>query len=478
MVDAVVRQWLKQMIGEEAARGEKAVDIRILLVCFYIDDGVLATADPAFLQRAFDALVELFDIVGLRTNTVKTEAMTFIPGRIRTCLSERAYVARMEGLTERRASTARVSCRKCGADLAEGSLQRHMLTQHGIHHSYIPPGGLTLLEEGPEEFVVTRNFRGHYECPVPGCSSISPNFWALRRHFAYRHPQHMASCPIQGCPAKCECCGMQTTKKAIQTGHYTSTTCLNLTARKKQLECALETHHALQQTFTAYETDELKRVDLFKYLGRMVSYVDSDVPAMRAQMKKARGTWRRVSKVLREENVPPAIGAMFYKAVVMAVLLYGSETWVLPASEMKALEGFHVASARILTGMRPKQQRDGTWKYPKSEAVLKAANLRTIGEYIAIRRSTIARKIAERPVLQECKEARRQRGTAPRLYWWEQELDFTLDNEHHGDAEIVEDQGWAQPNGGAAAPIDRGVDGDSVLRRRQRRELDEELAGN
>ena len=66
----------------------------------------------------------------------------------------------------------------------------------------------------------------------------------------------------------------------------------------------------------------------------------------------------------------------------------------------------------------------------------------------------------------------------PRLYWWEQELDFTLDSEHHGDAEIVEDQGWAQPNGGAVAPIGRGVDGDGVLRRGQRRELDEELAGN
>ena len=138
-----------------------------------------------------------------------------------------------------------------------------------------------------------------------------------------------------------------------------------------------------------------------------------------------------------------------YTSVVMAVLLYGSETWVLSASEMKALEGFHVASARILTGMRPKQQRDGTWKYPKSEAVLKAANLRTIGEYIAIRRSTIARKIAERPVLQECKEARRQRGTAPRLYWWEQEMEFSLDNEHHGDADIEEDQDGPTGTSGA-----------------------------
>ena len=128
--------------------------------------------------------------------------------------------------------------------------------------------------------------------------------------------------------------------------------------------------------------------------------------------------------------------------------------------------------------MRPKQQRDGTWKYPKSEAVLKAANLRTIEEYIAVRRSTIARKITERPVLQECKEARRQRGTAPRTYWWEQELNFTLDNERQGDADIVEDGGWAQPNTRGRGTNSPGVAADDVLRRRQRRELDEELTGN
>ena len=174
---------------------------------------------------------------------------------------------------------------------------------------------------------------------------------------------------------------------------------------------------------------------------------------------------------------PPAIGAMFYKAVVMAVLLYGSETWVLPAAEMRALEGFHVAAARILTGMRPKQRRNGTWVYPKSKEVLAKAKLRTIEEYIAVRRTTISKKIAERPVLRLCKAARRQRGTAPRTYWWEQELDFTLDNERQGDADIVEDEGWAQPNTRGRGTNSLGVAGDDVLRRRQRRELDEELAG-
>ena len=113
-------------------------------------------------------------------------------------------------------------------------------------------------------------------------------------------------------------------------------------------------------TFKAYDTDTLRRVEVFKYLGRRVSFWDSDVPAMRANLQKARGVWARVSKILREENIPPRVGAMFYRGIIVAVLLYGSETWCLPEAEMKALEGFHVAAARILTGMRPKKQRNGS----------------------------------------------------------------------------------------------------------------------
>ena len=98
MVDAVVREWLCQVLGEEVAGGELGLEIRRLLAVFYVDDGVLASTDPTFLQTSFEKLVDLFERVGLRTNTTKTEAMTFLPGKIRTCLSEQSYAQRMEGL--------------------------------------------------------------------------------------------------------------------------------------------------------------------------------------------------------------------------------------------------------------------------------------------------------------------------------------------------------------------------------------------
>ena len=64
--------------------------------------------------------------------------------------------------------------------------------------------------------------------------------------------------------------------------------------------------------------------------------------------------------MLHVENIPAPICAMFYKAVVMAVLLYGSKSWNVPTAEMAALEGFHVATALNLTGMRTQQLPNGS----------------------------------------------------------------------------------------------------------------------
>ena len=80
---------------------------------------------------------------------------------------------------------------------------------------------------------------------------------------------------------------------------------------------------------------------------------------------------------------------MFYRAVAAAVLLYGSESWVISAFDLRALEGFHMKAARRLTGMRP-TKRGEIWVYPKSAEVLRAARLRTIGDYIARRRHRVA----------------------------------------------------------------------------------------
>ena len=57
-------------------------NMRQLFACFYANDGFLVVQDPEHLQLAFDLLTALFDRVGLKTNTLKAEAMLFLPGMI------------------------------------------------------------------------------------------------------------------------------------------------------------------------------------------------------------------------------------------------------------------------------------------------------------------------------------------------------------------------------------------------------------
>ena len=153
-------------------------------------------------------------------------------------------------------------------------------------------------------------------------------------------------------------------------------------------------------------------MEVFKYLGRIVSLVDNDVPAMRRNLKRARGIWRRLSKVLATEEVPAPVAGMFYQAVVAAMLLYGSKSWSLPPRALKVLEGFHVEAARRLTGMMP-EKRGETWTYPKSKEVLAAAHLKTIGEYVTVRRQRAAALVVRRPVMAACRETEAMRGTPP-----------------------------------------------------------------
>ncbi len=79
----------------------------------------------------------------------------------------------------------------------------------------------------------------------------------------------------------------------------------------------------------------LKKVGVFKYLGRLIQYDDTTTQAMRLNLKKARGCWAWILHVLRAENADARMHGIFYKATVQAVLLSGSETWNLSPMSVK-----------------------------------------------------------------------------------------------------------------------------------------------
>jgi hypothetical protein len=51
-VNAVVREWLHQVLGDDAAHGGIGDDVAEWLVAFYIDDGLVASRDPVWLSNS------------------------------------------------------------------------------------------------------------------------------------------------------------------------------------------------------------------------------------------------------------------------------------------------------------------------------------------------------------------------------------------------------------------------------------------
>ena len=64
---------------EAEKRVERGNEGRHQAALFYADNGMVASSDPRWLQWEFDALVGLFERVGLRTNVGKTVIMVCRP---------------------------------------------------------------------------------------------------------------------------------------------------------------------------------------------------------------------------------------------------------------------------------------------------------------------------------------------------------------------------------------------------------------
>ena len=427
LVDAIVREWMMQLFGDTALEAIPPDQSRLLLAVFYADDAYLASRDPAQLQRALDIIVGLFRRVGLDTNTKKTQAMVCVPGRIRTRLPTESYNRLRYGFQTAEQWEAReVSCGKCGATLQARSLASHMASQHDVYVAYeLDPEFLEDTHSVTHDAPVPTG--GVYSCPVPECPGSATTQWGLKRHFRDRHPRDLVAFGGAYPDGKCERCGMQCSATAWARGHCGSKSCREGRGRRRQLEAAVASAHALRQTFAVGE-DVLERVEVFKYLGRLLSMDDNDAQAVRAQLRKARKVWARVGTVLKGEHASPKVCAKFYRAVVQAVLLYGSETWNLSAASLKRLEGFNIRCAWRMAEEHKPRRVEGSWQYPTNDDVLAECGMRTMKEYIAVRRATVAAWVVNRPIYEACKGATRQRGSAPRKWWWEQEMGLDSDD--------------------------------------------------
>jgi hypothetical protein len=429
IVDAVVREWHRIVRAnmDVADKGELDNMMVALFAIFYVDDAYVAARDPVFLQSALDVLVDTFARVGLKTNIAKTQAMMCTPGKIRVQLPSESYrQLRMGRVTAVDREARVVTCRECRKQMRHSSLGRHLADVHNVYQKVVVAEEL-LDERDSNTYIADKSYTGKsFDCPYPGCLGVLNSGWMMRRHFCDVHPWDFVELQHEGFYPCCERCRMQCNPSYPT--HINPKECRAGTERRHQRDMAVRSALALRHQFSINDR-VLERVDVFKYLGRLLSQDDGDVQAVCAQIRKARATWAQVSNILRAQNTPSRISAKFYKAVVQSLLLYGSETWVISKSVMARLEGFHIRAAYKMAKQHvPRRGPDRRWTYPKSEDVLEECGLRTIGEYIQKRRDTIAAYVVERSIFRDCMDSERKRGSVPRKWWWEQEMDLDAYN--------------------------------------------------
>ena len=69
----------------------------------------------------------------------------------------------------------------------------------------------------------------------------------------------------------------------------------------------------------------MEAVSEFRYLGRILTAMDDDWPAVTGNIRKARVSWGSLVRVLGREGADPKVSRSFYTAVTQQVLLLPSQ---------------------------------------------------------------------------------------------------------------------------------------------------------
>jgi hypothetical protein len=253
-------------------------------------------------------------------------------------------------------------------------------------------------------------------CPVPNCYGRARTRDSMRVHFVHRHPFDTLIIDEEGPLPRCQRCDMFVPFTAADS-HPTSECCQLGADRKRKRAQDIANFQATNTSFSV-NNSELEAVDSFQYLGRPIVADSSDWLAVNYNLKKARGRWAQVSRVLTKQQISPRTAGFFYKAVVQSVLLYGSETWSLSRQSISALEGFHNQIARKISKqtIHP-DPNTGEWIYPPADTARASAGLFSIQHYIRTRRAYIMDWTNNRPLFNDCRNLTGGAGGPQRRYW-------------------------------------------------------------
>jgi hypothetical protein len=221
-----------------------------------------------------------------------------------------------------------------------GSLSHHLADLHEIYQGQVVAE--ELLDRCEGVMYTTKEGHGKLKCPFPLCMGELASRWMMRLHFCDLHPLDYVTVPREGRHPRCPHCEMQVDPQYPE--HINMKECRAGMERCHQQDMAVQSALDLRKQFMV-DGNVLEKVEVYRYLGRLLLQADNDIQAVRSQLLKAQETWTRVGQVLRTENAPPRTSAKFYQAIMQSVLLFRSKMWVLSKAVIARLKGFHIRAA-------------------------------------------------------------------------------------------------------------------------------------
>ena len=68
----------------------------------------------------------------------------------------------------------------------------------------------------------------------------------------------------------------------------------------------------------------LEMVTSFKYIGQVILGMDNNLTVVVGKLTRVKNVWSRMLRILSREGAAPQVSGFFFKAVIQAVLLFGS----------------------------------------------------------------------------------------------------------------------------------------------------------
>ena len=146
------------------------------------------------------------------------------------------------------------------------------------------------------------------------------------------------------------CCNILLPWSAMNRSHLANAQCARGAERKRRRVADEKLQEISERAFQAY-VEPLNNVTDFKYLGRVLMVGNYDWSAVAGNLQKSRKSWLRMLRILSRYGADLKVSGHLFKAAVQAVLIFGSDTWVLTPRMERALGIFQHSFARRITGM-------------------------------------------------------------------------------------------------------------------------------